>query len=74
MNEAIPHRRWKLRTEGGVNPGVHPVAVTIEALGIDLEQDIDRVPGTFGDVGRWDAGVEPERHPGVAHSEPPRVW
>jgi hypothetical protein len=42
------------------------VGLAVDAVGIDLEQDGDRVPGAAGDFGGGDPGVEPEGHGGVA--------
>jgi len=35
------------------------VGLAVDAVGVDLKQDGDAVPGAAGDLGRRDAGVQP---------------
>jgi hypothetical protein len=51
--------------QGGLDPGIHPIPVTVEALGVDLEQDVDGMPGAFCDVGGRDSGVKTACHLGL---------
>jgi hypothetical protein len=39
--------------------------VPVEALGIELEEDVDRVAGSFGNLGGVYTSVQPEGHAGV---------
>jgi len=36
--------------------------LAVDAVGVDLEQDRDAVPGAAGDLGGGHPGVQPERH------------
>jgi hypothetical protein len=38
------------------------VVLTVDARGLDLQQDVNAVPGPFGDLGGRCSGVEPPRH------------
>jgi hypothetical protein len=42
-----------------------PIA-SLDALGVDGEQDLDTVPGPLGYLCRWDTRVEPQRDAAVA--------
>jgi len=48
-----------------VDAALGGVVLAVDALGIDLEQDGDAVSGPLGDLGRWDASVEPGAYAGV---------
>jgi hypothetical protein len=57
------------------------VSLPVDAVGVDLEQDGDAVPGAAGDLGRGHPGVQPQRHrrvpqvagpPGAALARRPR--
>ena len=39
-----------LSTEGGGDPLVGGIGLTVDAVGVDLEQDGDAVPGAAGDL------------------------
>ena len=41
------------------------VSLAVDAVGVDLEQDRDSVPGAAGDLGGGHPGVQPQRHHGV---------
>jgi hypothetical protein len=51
--------------QGGLDPCVDPIPITVEALGVDLEQDIDGVPSALSDAGSWDVGIAAEQRPGM---------
>ena len=38
------------------------VGLAVDAVGVDLQQDRDAVPGAAGDLGRGHPGVQPQRH------------
>jgi len=42
------------------------ISLPVDAVGVDLEQDRDAVPGPAGDLGGGHPGVEPQRDSGVA--------
>ncbi len=44
---------------------VGSAGLPVDAVGVDLEQDGDAVPGTAGDLGRGHPRVEPQRDGGV---------
>src|SRR5271165_5279602 len=52
--------------EGVGDALVGGVGLSVDAVGVDLEQDGDAVPGAAGDFGGGDAGVQPQGHGGVA--------
>ena len=54
-----------LKAEGVGDALVGGVGLPVDAVGVDLEQDGDAVPGTAGDVGGGHPGVEPEGYGGV---------
>src|SRR3954467_4864109 len=56
----------RLPTQRLLDPGVHPFTVAVDALGVDLQQHVDGVPGTIGHVGSGYARVQPQRPPGMA--------
>ena len=45
--------------EGVGDALVGGVGLAVDAVGVDLQQDCDAVPGAAGDLGRRDPGVEP---------------
>src|SRR3984957_14537537 len=58
------HRRAGLAlggAEGGGNALLGGVGLPVDAVGVDLEQDGDTVPGAAGDLGSGHPGVEPQR-------------
>ncbi len=58
-----------LKAEGVGDALVGGVGLPVDAVGVDLEQDGDAVPGTAGDVGGGHPGVEPEGYGGVTQVE-----
>src|ERR1022692_1887095 len=52
--------------EGAVDAGVGGVGLAVDAVGVDLEQDGDAVPGAAGDLGGGHPGIEPHGDGGVA--------
>ena len=54
-----------LVAEGVVDALVGGVGLSVDAVGVDLEQDGDAVPGAAGDFGGRDAGVQPQGDGGV---------
>jgi hypothetical protein len=60
------HRESGLLGERVFDHVINLHAVTLDALGIDLEQHVYRVTGALSDLGRRDASVEPQRHRSVA--------
>jgi hypothetical protein len=51
--------KLSVRGEGFRDPALGDVVLAFEAFRIDTEQDLDAVPGPFGDLGCCDAAVEP---------------
>jgi hypothetical protein len=51
--------------EGVGDALVGGVGLAVDAVGVDLEQDRDAVPGAAGDFGGGDAGVQPQGDGGV---------
>ena len=47
--------------EGVGDPLVGGVSLPVDAVGVDLQQDGDAVPGAAGDLGGGHPGVEPQR-------------
>ena len=47
---------------GRPDPGIHPLLISVQTLGVDLEQDIHRVTGALGHFGGRNPGVEPQGH------------
>ena len=58
-----------LGAEGVGDALVGGVGLAVDAVGLDLEQDGDAVPGAAGDLGGGYPGVEPQRHRSV-----PLMW
>jgi hypothetical protein len=52
--------------EGVADALVGGGGLAVDAVGVDLEQDGDAVPGAAGDLGSGDPGVQPQRYRGVA--------
>jgi hypothetical protein len=52
--------------EGVGNPPVGGIGLPVDAVGVDLEQDGDAVPGAAGDLGRGHPGVQPQRDGGAS--------
>src|ERR1017187_6793531 len=52
--------------EGVGDALVGGAGLAVDAVGVDLEQDGDAVPGAAGDFGGRDPGVQPQGHGGVA--------
>ena len=48
--------------EGVGDALVGGISLPIDAVGVDLQQDGDAVPGPAGDLSRGDPGVQPQRH------------
>ena len=48
--------------EGVGDALVGGISLAVDAVGVDLEQDSDAVPGAAGDLGRRHPGVQPQRH------------
>ena len=48
--------------EGVGDALVGGVGLPVDAVGVDLQQDRDAVPGAAGDLGRGHPGVQPQRH------------
>jgi hypothetical protein len=48
----LPRRRVRARRPCVGDPPVGGVSLTVDAVGVDLEQDRDAVPGAAGDLGR----------------------
>jgi hypothetical protein len=44
--------------EGGLDALVRDGLATVDAAGVDAQQDVHAMSGTVCDVRRWDAGVE----------------
>jgi hypothetical protein len=44
---------------GGCDLLLMEVELAVDAVGVDAQQDLDRVAGPLGDLGRWDARVQP---------------
>jgi hypothetical protein len=63
---AIPAMRSLGDAEGFGNALVGGGGLSVDAVGVDLEQDRDAVPGAAGDLGRGHPGVQPQRDAGVA--------
>ena len=62
MKSEALHSSGSSLVECLVDPSVHRGALAVDALGVHPEQDVYAVPGPAGDLGRWDARVESERH------------
>jgi hypothetical protein len=52
-----------------LDPPAGGVVLAVDALGVGLGKDVDAVPGSLGDLGSRDAGVEPKRHGGMPEVE-----
>ena|ERR1700683_379094 len=63
--EARP-RKSLVVAEGFFDAAAIDVVAPGDALGVDAEEDLDAVAGPFGDLGRFDAAVEPGGQAGVA--------
>ena len=62
------HRGLRLGVLGAEGVGdalVGGVGLPVDAVGVDLEQDRDAVPGAAGDLGGGHPGVQPQRDRGV---------
>jgi hypothetical protein len=62
----MSHPRSSSPAKGITHRPEPPVVVTVNAMGVDAEQDLDRVPGPLGDQGRRHARVEPPGDAGMA--------
>ena len=62
----LPRRRGLglgvLGAEGVGDALVGGIGLPVDAVGVDLQQDRDAVPGPAGDLGRGHPGVQPQRH------------
>lgn len=69
-----PHSVPKFSLRGQVaerlhDPTTRHLVLTVERLGIDLQHDLDRVPGPLGDLGGWHSAAQP-RQDGPSTSGP----
>jgi hypothetical protein len=53
-------RGFVLDAEGVGDALVGGVGLAVDAVGVDLEEDGDALPGVAGDLGGRDAGVQPQ--------------
>ena len=55
-------RRIDGQVERARDPPARCLVLTVDALRVDLEQDVNAMPGPLGYLGGRNALVEPERH------------
>ena len=54
--------RGVLGAEGVGDAPVGGISLPVYAVGVDLQQDRDAVPGAAGDLGGGHPGIQPQRH------------